>query len=51
MLNRKIYITESEFINWLKGYLDAINANSITYKEYEKILEKLVQVKSKETED
>ena len=51
MINRKSYITESEFINWLKGYLDAIDANSITYKEYEKILEKLVLVKPKETED
>jgi hypothetical protein len=50
MLNRK-YITESEFINWLKGYLDAIDANSITYKEYEKILEKLVLVKPKDYED
>jgi hypothetical protein len=42
------YITAHEFINWLKGYLEAIDANKITYKEYEKILEKLTSVKPKE---
>lgn len=47
-MNRKVYITESEFINWLKGYLDAIDGTKITYKEYEKIQEKLIQVKPKD---
>jgi len=48
MSTRKSYITESEFINWLKGYLDAIDGNKLSYKEYEKIKEMLVQVKPKE---
>lgn len=47
-MHNKIYITESEFINWLKGYLDAADGSKLTYKEYEKIMEKLIQVKSKE---
>ena len=38
-------MSEKEFISWLKGYLEAINGNEMTYKEYEKILEKLHQVK------
>ncbi len=50
MSKRNLYITESEFINWLKGYLDAIDGNSITYKEYEKIMEKLIMVKPKSEE-
>ena len=48
MSKRNLYITESEFINWLKGYLDAIDGSKITYKEYEKIMEKLIMVKPKE---
>tara|TARA_R100001126_G_scaffold100384_2_gene78023 strand:- start:339 stop:494 length:156 start_codon:yes stop_codon:yes gene_type:complete len=44
------YITSYEFVQWLKGYLEAIDANNITYKEYEKILEKLHSVKAKDEE-
>ena len=38
-------MSEKEFISWLKGYLEAIDGSRMTYKEYEKILEKLHQVK------
>ena len=43
-------ITAHEFVQWLKGYMEAIDATNITYKEYEKIMEKLHSVKSKEEE-
>tara|TARA_R110000796_G_C14565460_1_gene435253 strand:- start:4597 stop:4746 length:150 start_codon:yes stop_codon:yes gene_type:complete len=43
-------ITAHEFVQWLKGYLEAVDATNITYKEYEKIMEKLVSVKPKEDE-
>ena len=43
-------ITAHEFVQWLKGYLEAVHATNITYKEYEKIMEKLVSVKPKEDE-
>ena len=43
-------ITAHEFVQWLKGYLEAVDATNITYKEYEKIMEKIVSVKSKEDE-
>jgi len=43
-------MTAHEFVQWLKGYMEAIDATNITYKEYEKIMEKLHSVKSKEEE-
>ena len=43
-------ITAHEFVQWLKGYLEAIDATNITYKEYEKIQEKLHSVKPKDDE-
>ena len=43
-------ITANEFVQWLKGYLEAVDATNITYKEYEKIMEKLGSVKPKEDE-
>jgi len=43
-------ITAHEFVQWLKGYLEAVDATNITYKEYEKIMEKLHSVKNKEDE-
>ena len=38
-------MTSQEFISWLKGYMEAIDGNNLSYKEYEKILEKLMSVK------
>ena len=35
-------ITAHEFVQWLKGYLEAIDATNITYKQYEKITDKLL---------
>ena len=43
-------ITAHEFVQWLKGYMEAIDATNITYKEYEKIMEKLHSVKSRDEE-
>ena len=43
-------ITAHEFVQWLKGYLEAVDATNITYKQYEKIIDKLHSVKNKEDE-
>jgi truncated hemoglobin YjbI len=50
MSNEYNKITAHEFVQWLKGYLEALDATNITYKEYEKILEKLHSVKPKDDE-
>ena len=38
-MHNKIYITESEFINWLKGYLDAADGSKLT-EWFEGLLER-----------
>ena len=43
-------ITAHEFVQWLRGYLEAVDATNITYKQYEKITDKLHSVKNKEDE-
>tara|TARA_R110000751_G_C13422976_1_gene440547 strand:+ start:185 stop:334 length:150 start_codon:yes stop_codon:yes gene_type:complete len=48
MADKYTKLTAYEFVQWLKGYLEAIDATNITYKEYEKILEKLHSIKPKE---
>ncbi len=50
MANDYTKMTAHEFVQWLKGYLEAIDATNITYKEYEKVLEKLHSVKPKDEE-
>ena len=43
MADKYTKLTAHEFVQWLNGYLEAIDATNITYKEYEKILEKLAK--------
>jgi|TARA_R100001163_G_scaffold63982_1_gene57083 truncated hemoglobin YjbI len=50
MANDYNKMTAHEFVQWLKGYLEAIDATNITYKEYEKILERIHSVKPKDEE-
>lgn len=51
MAVRYEHMTESQFINWLKGYLEAIDGNNMNFEVYEKILTKLISVKSTTRDD
>ena len=40
-------MSSEEFVNWLRGYLDALPKEKMDYTVFDKVKEKLMQIKKR----